>query len=106
MLELALADVGQAAALGPACGRGIEIHRQLQLLAEDLRELRELDVHLEDVLAGADVRLDDGTLDAIDEIVPPGTNFSWADAGWSPPGIADPDARRRGSAPGPVTSPW
>ena len=31
-------------------------------------------------------------LDRIDEIVPPGTNFTWADAGYSPPMIADPRA--------------
>ena len=34
--------------------------------------------------------LDDDVLDRIDEIVPPGTNFTWADAGYSPPMIADP----------------
>ena len=32
---------------------------------------------------------------AIDEIVPPGTNFSWADAGYTPPGVANPRDRRR-----------
>ena len=30
----------------------------------------------------------DDVLDRIDEIVPPGTNFTWADAGWTPPSIA------------------
>ena len=34
-------------------------------------------------------------LDRIDEIVPPGTNFTWADAGYSPPMVADPRRRRR-----------
>jgi hypothetical protein len=34
-------------------------------------------------------------LDRIDEIVPPGTNFTWADAGYSPPMIADARKRRR-----------
>ena len=29
-------------------------------------------------------------LDRIDEIVPPGTNFNWADAGYTPPMVADP----------------
>jgi aryl-alcohol dehydrogenase-like predicted oxidoreductase len=38
-------------------------------------------------LGAADMVLDDEILDAIDEIVPPGTNFSWADAGYTPPSI-------------------
>ena len=46
-------------------------------------------------LGAADVDLDDDVLDRIDEIVPPGTNFTWADAGYSPPMVADPRARRR-----------
>jgi aryl-alcohol dehydrogenase-like predicted oxidoreductase len=46
-------------------------------------------------LGAADVDLDDDLLDRVDEIVPPGTNFTWADAGYSPPMIADPRARRR-----------
>jgi aryl-alcohol dehydrogenase-like predicted oxidoreductase len=46
-------------------------------------------------LGASDVTLDDATLDAIDEVVPPGTNFGWADAGYTPPGVADPAARRR-----------
>jgi aryl-alcohol dehydrogenase-like predicted oxidoreductase len=46
-------------------------------------------------LGAADVDLDDDVLDRIDEIVPPGTNFTWADAGYSPPMIADSRARRR-----------
>jgi aryl-alcohol dehydrogenase-like predicted oxidoreductase len=41
------------------------------------------------------VTLDDDLLDRIDEIVPPGTNYNWADAGYVPPMIADPHARRR-----------
>jgi aryl-alcohol dehydrogenase-like predicted oxidoreductase len=49
---------------------------------------------LADLLAGADVRLDDDVLDRIDEIVPPGTNVNPADAGWVPPGLAK-EARRR-----------
>jgi hypothetical protein len=50
---------------------------------------------LTDVLAGMDVRLDDTTLDRIDEIVPPGTNVNPADAGWSPPWLAPHNRRRR-----------
>jgi hypothetical protein len=46
-------------------------------------------------LGASDVDLDDDVLDKIDEIVPPGTNFTWADAGYSPPMVADPKARRR-----------
>jgi aryl-alcohol dehydrogenase-like predicted oxidoreductase len=45
-------------------------------------------------LDAATTSLDAATLDRIDEIVPPGTNFGWADAGYLPPGVADP-ARRR-----------
>jgi aryl-alcohol dehydrogenase-like predicted oxidoreductase len=48
---------------------------------------------LEDVLAGADVRLDEGTLDAIDEIVPAGTDISGADP-WQPAGLARANRRR------------
>jgi aryl-alcohol dehydrogenase-like predicted oxidoreductase len=39
---------------------------------------------LEDLLLGADVRLDGATLDAIDELVPPGTTVDENDRGWSP----------------------
>ena len=46
-------------------------------------------------LGAPDVVLDADLLDAIDEIVPPGTNFSWADAGYAPPMVANPSARRR-----------
>jgi hypothetical protein len=46
-------------------------------------------------LGAADVVLTDDVLDRIDEIVPPGTNFTWADAGYSPPMIADARKRRR-----------
>jgi aryl-alcohol dehydrogenase-like predicted oxidoreductase len=51
--------------------------------------------HLESQLGAVDVKLDDALLDRIDEIVPPGTNFSPADAGWTPPWIADARLRRR-----------
>jgi aryl-alcohol dehydrogenase-like predicted oxidoreductase len=37
---------------------------------------------LRDLLAGADVRLDDGALDAIDELVPPGTDVDRNDRGF------------------------
>jgi aryl-alcohol dehydrogenase (NADP+) len=50
---------------------------------------------LTDILAGADVVLDDATLDAIDAIVPPGTNVHVDDAGWQPPAIAQAWRRRR-----------
>jgi aryl-alcohol dehydrogenase-like predicted oxidoreductase len=48
---------------------------------------------LDDALAGADVRLDEATLDAIDEIVPPGTDISGGDP-WQPPGLAKENRRR------------
>lgn len=51
--------------------------------------------HLESQLGATDVALGDGVLDRIDEIVPPGTNFTWADAGYLPPAIASPRRRRR-----------
>jgi aryl-alcohol dehydrogenase-like predicted oxidoreductase len=38
-------------------------------------------------LGAAEVSLDTATLDRIDEIVPPGTNFGWADAGYMTPGV-------------------
>jgi aryl-alcohol dehydrogenase-like predicted oxidoreductase len=50
---------------------------------------------LTDLLAGANVALDDEILDRIDQIVPPGTNLNPADAGWQPPSLTDPAARRR-----------
>ncbi len=51
--------------------------------------------HLASQVGAVEVELSDETLDKIDAIVAPGTNFSWADAGYSPPGIADPNRRRR-----------
>jgi aryl-alcohol dehydrogenase-like predicted oxidoreductase len=51
--------------------------------------------HLESQLGAAEVTLDEATLDRIDEIVPPGTNFNSADAGWAPPEITDSRLRRR-----------
>ena len=49
---------------------------------------------LEDLLAGADVRLDGATLDAIDELVPPGTVVDENDRGFAPWWLEAP-ARRR-----------
>ena len=49
---------------------------------------------LEDLLDGADARLDESTLDAIDEIVEPGGYFERADLGWQPPWLS-PESRRR-----------
>jgi aryl-alcohol dehydrogenase-like predicted oxidoreductase len=49
---------------------------------------------LEDLLRGADVRLDGATLDAIDAIVPPGTLVDENDRGFAPWWF-DPAARRR-----------
>jgi aryl-alcohol dehydrogenase-like predicted oxidoreductase len=48
---------------------------------------------LDDVLAGADVRLDEATLDAIDGIVAPGTDVSAGDP-WQPTGLAKANRRR------------
>jgi aryl-alcohol dehydrogenase-like predicted oxidoreductase len=50
---------------------------------------------LESQLGAVDVELDQALLDRIDEIVPPGTTFTRADAGWTPPAIADASRRRR-----------
>jgi aryl-alcohol dehydrogenase-like predicted oxidoreductase len=50
---------------------------------------------LTDLLAGADVTLDDDVLDRIDQIVPPGVNLNPADAGFQPPALADSASRRR-----------
>jgi aryl-alcohol dehydrogenase-like predicted oxidoreductase len=50
---------------------------------------------LESQLGAVDVALADDVLDAIDEIVPPGTNLNPTDGGWVPPALADPSLRRR-----------
>jgi aryl-alcohol dehydrogenase-like predicted oxidoreductase len=47
------------------------------------------------VLGTAEIRLDAGTLDRIDEVVPPGTDLNTADNGWTPPWVADAAMRRR-----------
>jgi aryl-alcohol dehydrogenase-like predicted oxidoreductase len=49
---------------------------------------------LESQLGAVDVQLSDELLDRIDEIVPPGANFSDADAGWQPPSLTR-EYRRR-----------
>jgi aryl-alcohol dehydrogenase (NADP+) len=49
---------------------------------------------LDDLLGAAGLRLDEDVLDAIDAVVPPGTNLNPADPGWTPPGL-DPINRRR-----------
>ena len=46
-------------------------------------------------LGALDVTLTADVLDRVDEIVPPGTNFTWADAGWTPPAISSARLRRR-----------
>jgi aryl-alcohol dehydrogenase-like predicted oxidoreductase len=51
--------------------------------------------HLESQLGAVHVSLSDQVLDAIDRIVRPGTNFSFFDAGYAPPSIADRRQRRR-----------
>src|SRR5215472_2838959 len=53
---------------------------------------------LTDLMAAASVTLDDGVLDRIDQIVPPGMTLNPADAGWQPPVLTDPAARRRPQA--------
>jgi aryl-alcohol dehydrogenase-like predicted oxidoreductase len=50
---------------------------------------------LESQLGALDVHLDDELLDRIDEIVPPGTNFTPHDAGYTPPELEDASRRRR-----------
>jgi aryl-alcohol dehydrogenase-like predicted oxidoreductase len=50
---------------------------------------------LEGQLGATEVRLDAAALDRIDEIVPPGSNFSVADTGWSAPALVDASLRRR-----------
>ena len=49
---------------------------------------------LDDLLAAADLVLDDATLDAIDTVVAPGTDINPGDRGWVPPGL-DAEFRRR-----------
>ncbi len=50
---------------------------------------------LDDLLAGAEVRLSDDVLDAIDAIVPPGTDVGRLDMAYDPPAIGSVALRRR-----------
>ncbi|TDV48727.1 aldo/keto reductase [Actinophytocola oryzae] len=50
---------------------------------------------LDDLLAGADITLDDAILDEIDAIVPPGTDVGRLDMAYDPPEIQRVDLRRR-----------
>jgi aryl-alcohol dehydrogenase-like predicted oxidoreductase len=50
---------------------------------------------LEDQLGAAELRLSEDVLDRIDAIVPPGSNFNAADAGYTPPDLLDAGLRRR-----------
>ncbi|RFU83879.1 aldo/keto reductase [Streptomyces triticagri] len=54
--------------------------------------------HLDDLIAGFDVRLDDDLLDRIDEIIPPGTDIGTLDQDYQPPALLDPALRRRPAA--------
>ncbi len=51
--------------------------------------------HLDDVLAGPAVILDDRVLDRIDEIVAPGADVGPLEAPYSPPAITQANLRRR-----------
>jgi aryl-alcohol dehydrogenase-like predicted oxidoreductase len=51
--------------------------------------------HLDGLLQGASLTLDDTTLDRIDQIVPPGTNLYHPDGAWRPPALSDAARRRR-----------
>jgi aryl-alcohol dehydrogenase (NADP+) len=51
--------------------------------------------HLDDLLAGAEIRLTDDLLDRIDQIVPPGIDVAVNEAAYKPPAIAQPGLRRR-----------
>jgi aryl-alcohol dehydrogenase (NADP+) len=50
---------------------------------------------LDDLLAGAEVRLSDDVLDRIDQIVPPGTDVGLNEAAYKPPAILQAGLRRR-----------
>jgi aryl-alcohol dehydrogenase-like predicted oxidoreductase len=51
--------------------------------------------HLDDLLAGAEVVLDDKVLDQIDKIVPPGTDVGSDAAAYNPPEVTQANLRRR-----------
>jgi aryl-alcohol dehydrogenase-like predicted oxidoreductase len=50
---------------------------------------------LDSQLGAEKITLSRDVLDRIDEIVPPGTNFTARDAGYAPPALTDPTLRRR-----------
>jgi aryl-alcohol dehydrogenase-like predicted oxidoreductase len=50
---------------------------------------------LETQLGAPDVSLSAETLDAIDELVPPGTNIVHGEVGYAPPALTDVKRRRR-----------
>jgi aryl-alcohol dehydrogenase-like predicted oxidoreductase len=55
--------------------------------------------HLDDLLAGVDVRLSDDVLDRLDEIVAPGTDVGAPDhSAYLPPALQVPELRRRPGA--------
>ncbi len=54
--------------------------------------------HLDDLLAGAEVRLGDDILDRIDQIVSPGTDLGPNEAAYIPPPLLQSDLRRRPAA--------
>jgi aryl-alcohol dehydrogenase-like predicted oxidoreductase len=54
--------------------------------------------HLDDLLAGAEVILDDRVLDRIDEIVPPGADVGPLGGAYNPPAITQANLRRRSTA--------
>jgi len=51
--------------------------------------------HLDDLLAGGEVALDDEMLDRIDEVVAPGTDAGPMGAVYAPPTVTDASLRRR-----------
>ncbi|WP_406146839.1 aldo/keto reductase [Streptomyces sp. NBC_01012] len=51
--------------------------------------------HLDDLLAGAQITLDDEILDRIDAVVPPGTDIGALDMAYDPPAIQEARLRRR-----------
>jgi hypothetical protein len=53
---------------------------------------------LDDLLAGAEVTLDDEILDRIDEIAPPGTDAAPNDVAYTPPSVSTASLRRRSVA--------
>ena len=54
--------------------------------------------HLDDLLAGAEVVLDDEVLDQIDTIVPPGTDIGLLEVAYNPPAVKQASLRRRPAA--------